>query len=206
MAPKLPREFHLQNTFTVAQQLLGSYLYTGIDGQITSGKIVETEAYIGAIDKAAHSYPNKRTKRTAVQFGIGGHAYIFLIYGIYPQFCVVTGDRDICDVVLIRALEPMTGLDVMAQRRISHHQSSQRPLKTQQLTNGPGKLCVALGITTAHYGTDLCGDTIWIEAGELLPDAAITAAQRIGIDYAAEFALKPWRFYVRDSPYVSYKK
>ncbi|MEI6429156.1 MAG: DNA-3-methyladenine glycosylase [Pseudanabaena sp. ELA607] len=203
---KLPRDFYLQNTFKVAQNLLGTYLCTQINHQITAGKIVETEAYIGAIDYAAHSYPNKRTKRTAIQFGLGGYAYIFLIYGMYPQFCVVTEDYNICNVVLIRALEPIIGMEVMQERRKinSKKGTSQGVIQTKQIANGPGKLCIALGITTAMYGSDLCGAPIWLSAAtEPVADALIMATPRIGIDYAGEFALKPWRFYLDGNDYVS---
>jgi len=114
---KLNRDFYLQDAFEVTKKLLGAYLCTCIDGKITVGKIVETEAYIGGIDKASHSYKGKRTKRTEIQFGIGGHAYIFLVYGMYSQFCVVTGPENISDVVLVRALEPIEGLELMQARR-----------------------------------------------------------------------------------------
>jgi DNA-3-methyladenine glycosylase len=197
---KYPRDFYLQDTFTVAQQILGSYLCTCIDGQLTVGKIVETEVYLGSIDKAAHSYPHKKTPRTQIQFGLGGYAYIFLVYGMYYQFCIVTGPVDVPDVVLIRALEPIAGIEYMMARR-----------KTQQvknLTNGPGKLCISLYITKDLYGADLLGEKIWLSPpnpSNMININQIQTAKRIGIDYAEEFADKLWRFYINDNQYVSKK-
>jgi DNA-3-methyladenine glycosylase len=195
---KYPREFYLQNTFDVAKQLLGSYLYTSLDGAVTSGMIVEVEAYFGGADKASHTYNNRRTKRTEIQFGLGGYAYIFFVYGMYTQFCVVTGAKNVADAILIRAVEPVDGIEVMQQRR--------NQVGVKNLTNGPGKLCIALGITPKLYGADLCGDTIWIASPHLkLETIDLVAAKRIGVDYAEEFANKLWRFYIKDNIYVSKK-
>ncbi len=197
MQRKYQRDFYLQDTFEVARALLGSYLCTQINGHLTAGKIVEIEAYIGAIDKAAHSYPNKKTKRTAIQFGLGGYAYIFLIYGMYSQFCVVTGNKGIADVILIRAIEPIVGIEIMQQRRNTKNHKN--------LTNGPGKLCQSLGITTQFYGEDLLGNIIWIAPKEetIEDPSKIATSKRIGIDYAEEFVDKPWRFFIATNPYVS---
>lgn len=197
---KYPRDFYLQDTEQVAQQILGSYLCTCINGQVTVGKIVETEIYLGSIDKAAHSYPNKKTARTQIQFGLGGYAYIFLVYGMYYQFCLVTGPVDVPDVVLIRALEPIAGIEYMVERR-----------KTQQvknLTNGPGKLCISLDITKDLYGADLLGEKIWLSPphpADMININQIQTAKRIGINYAEEFVDKLWRFYIKDNQYVSKK-
>ena len=198
MRKKYERDFYLQDTFEVAKQLLGAYLSTYLDGHLTSGMIVEVEPYIGGIDKASHSYQGRRTQRTEIQFGPGGHAYVYLIYGMYSQFCVVTGPENVSDVILIRALEPTDGIDVMKQRRNQSNKNN--------LTNGPGKLCMALGITTELYGEDLCGDKIWIAPpnANINPDR-IVAAKRIGIDYAEEFADKLWRFHIKDNKFVSKK-
>lgn len=195
---KYSRDFYLQDTFDVAMQLLGSYLCTNLDSHLTVGMIVEVESYIGGIDKASHTYNNRRTRRTEIQFGIGGYAYIFFVYGMYAQFCVVTGNQNVADAILIRALEPIIGIDVMQIRRNN--------VAMKNLTNGPGKLCMALGITTELYGEDLCGDTIWIAppVNKIAPER-ILAAKRIGVDYAEEFAEKFWRFYIQNSDFISNK-
>lgn len=195
---KYDKDFYLEDTFEIARKLVGSYLCTYFDNILTCGKIVELESYIGGIDKASHSYMGKRTARTEIQFGAGGHAYIFQIYGLYSQFCIVTRPENISDVILIRALEPVEGLDTMKARR--------KVTNTKDLTNGPGRLCQALGITKELYGESLCGNTIWISPRpDEIQDDAIVCASRIGIDYAEEFAFKPWRFYLKESPYVSKK-
>lgn len=197
---KYPRNFYLQDTFQVAQQILGSYLCTCIDGQLTVGKIVETEVYLGSIDKASHSYPNKKTPRTQIQFGLGGYAYIFFVYGMYHQFCIVTGPANVPDVILIRALEPIAGIEyMMARRKIN---------QVKNLTNGPGKLCISLHITKDLYGADLLGEQIWLSPPnyrDKININQIQTAKRIGINYAAEFVDKLWRFYIKNNQYVSKK-
>ena len=128
------------------------------DGQRVSGIIVETEAYRGPQDRAAHSYGGRRTKRTETMYGIGGTAYVFFVYGMYNQFNVVTNNLDTPHAVLIRALEPVEGIELMRTRR--HAQPD------RNLTNGPGKLCIAMGIDRGFDGADLLGNKVWIEAGE----------------------------------------
>jgi len=196
---KMPIDFFLQNTFDVAVSLLGAFLFTSDeDGHITGGKIVETEVYLGGIDKASHSYKGRFTKRTSIQFEEGGKSYIFSIYGKYFQFCVVTGPKNVSDVVLIRALEPIEGIEIMKKRR--------RRDALDELTTGPGKLCQALGITKELYGADLTGDRNWIAPCKReIPIEKILVAPRIGIDYAEEFAGKFWRFYIDDNHFVSRK-
>jgi len=197
---KYPRDFYLQNTLQVAQQILGSYLCTYINSQLTVGKIVETEVYLGSIDKAAHSYPNKKTPRTQIQFGLGGYAYIFFVYGMYHQFCLVTGPVNVADVVLIRALEPIAGIEYMMTRRKSQ--------QVKNLTNGPGKLCISLHITKDLYGADLLGEQIWLSPphpADIININQIQSAKRIGIDYAGEFVDKLWRFYIKNNQYISKK-
>lgn len=196
MHKKYPRDFYLQDTFDVAKKLLGSYLYSSIEGELTGGMITETEVYLGGIDKASHSFNYRRTKRTEIQFDVGGHAYIFIVYGMYPQLCVVTGPKDVSDVVLLRSLEPVVGIDIMKKRRNSE--------KLESLTNGPGKLCIALGIKKDHYGEDLCGNRIWVSPPEKeLDSTEIISTKRIGIDYAEEYADKLWRFYIKDNKHIS---
>ncbi len=185
-----------EDVTVVAQKLLGKLLCTNFGGELTKGMIVETEAYSGRDDKACHANGHKKTKRNSIMFAQGGHAYVYLIYGIHHLFNVVTNREGTADAVLIRAVEPVAGIDVMMQRR-----GLEKPEK--RLTAGPGALTKALGITTDHYGTMLNSDIIWIEEGEPLPDDRIVAATRIGVDYAGEDALKPWRYYVKENPWVS---
>jgi DNA-3-methyladenine glycosylase len=194
----LPREFYTRSdTLLVARDLLGRRLVVPAkDGARVSGIIVETEAYQGPEDKAAHSYGNRRTNRTETMFGIGGRAYVYFIYGMYYQFNVVTNIESVPHAVLIRALEPDEGIEWMRQRR---------PRKDDKnLTSGPGKLCQALGIDRSYNAADLTGNLVWIEEGNAQVTAKqITSGVRIGIDYAEEYAAKPWRFWLKDNPFVS---
>ena len=197
MAQKLPLAFYRQaDVVAIARQLLGKTLVTQIGNRVTAGRITETEAYCGATDKACHAHLNKRTKRTAVMFGPGGHAYVYLCYGIHQLFNVVTNVNGSADAVLIRAVEPLAGEDIMLARR-----GFSTPKPT--LTAGPGSVSKALGITTAHYGESLVGETIWIEDAANLLASDYVATTRIGVDYAGEDALLPWRFYVKNSRFVS---
>lgn len=194
----LPREFYTRrDTLLIARQLLGKRLVVPAnDGARVSGMIVETEAYQGPEDKASHAYGNRRTARTETMFGMGGTAYVYFIYGMYYQFNVVTNTEAIPHAVLIRALEPEEGIEWMRQRR---------PLSNDRnLTNGPGKLCQALAIDRSYNRADLMGDAVWIEEGrERVTATRIASGERIGIDYAMEYAAKPWRFWLKNNPYVS---
>lgn len=194
---KLPREFYTRpNVVTVARDLLGKLLVVpNGDGTRVSGIIVETEAYRGPMDRAAHSYGGRRTKRTETMYGIGGTAYVFFVYGMYNQFNVVTNVEDAPHAVLIRALEPVEGLELMRKRR--HSQPD------HNLTNGPGKLCLALDIDRGLDRADLLGNKVWLEEGEKIPRSRILSGPRIGIDYAEEWVNKPWRFWIRDNSFVS---
>jgi DNA-3-methyladenine glycosylase len=198
-ASRLPREFYTRsNVVTVARDLLGNLLVVPADnGKRVSGRIVEVEAYRGPQDRAAHSYGGRRTKRTETMYGIGGTAYVFFVYGMYNQFNVVTNIEDVPHAVLIRALEPVEGIDLIRKRR--------RFLSNHNLTNGPGKLCLALGIDRRLDGADLLGDRVWLEEGEHVPRSRIMSGPRIGIDYAEEWIHKPWRFWIRNNPFVSRK-
>lgn len=202
---KLKREFFEGNTLTVAKELLGKILIHPIEGVALGGKIVETEAYIGAIDKAAHSYNNRRTARTEVMFGPAGFAYIYLIYGMYHCMNVVTGKEGEASAVLIRALEPLYGVQQMAVRR--YHKPLEELTKTQRihLTNGPGKLCAALGIDKNCYGADLLGENLFICREISEGPFEIETSKRINIDYAEEARDFPWRFYIKNNAYVSKK-
>ena len=179
----------------VARRLLGSLLVAPArDGRV-SGIIVETEAYQGPEDRASHAYGGRRTPRTETMYAPGGTAYVYFVYGMYHQFNVVTNVADVPHAVLVRALEPVEGVELMRRRR-----GGAAPL---DLTSGPGKLCIALGIDRRLDGADLLGDRIWLEAGRRVRPAAIAAGPRVGIDYALEWAARPWRFWLRGNPFVS---
>lgn len=194
---KLPRDFYTRADVTlISQELLGKYLFTNIGGHLTAGMIVETEAYCGRGDKACHAN-NKRTPRTEVMYGDGGHAYVYLCYGIHHLFNIVTNVEGTADAVLIRAVEPVEGMDWMLSRR-----NMAQPKTT--LTAGPGSLSAALGITTKHYGQDLLGDTIWVEdRGIDVAQQDIIASPRVGVAYAGEDALRPWRYRIKGNKWTS---
>ena len=197
--PKLPREFYTRsNVVTVARDLLGKLLvFPAHSGKRVSGTIVEVEAYRGPHDRAAHSYGGRRTKRTETMYRIGGTAYVFFVYGMYNQFNVVTNVEDAPHAVLIRALEPIEGIEFMRKRRPGQ--------PDHNLTNGPGKLCIAMGIDRKVDSADLLGDRVWLEQGQTISRSRIASGPRIGIDYAEEWVDKPWRFWIRDNPFVSRK-
>jgi len=180
----------------MAKGLLGKYLCTKIDGIITKGMIVETEAYCGRNDKACHANNNRRTKRNEIMYASGGHAYVYLCYGIHYLFNVVTNKEGNADAVLIRALEPVVGIEQMLSRRCLTKAE-------KRLTSGPGALSKAMGISLKHYGQMLDGDDIWIEKGYNFQNNKIASSTRIGVEYAGEDALKLWRFYVKDNDWVS---
>lgn len=198
---KLPIGFYQQtDVVEVSKALLGKVLVTQLGGQYTSGMIVETEAYCGRYDKASHAYNGRRTRRTAVAYRAGGLCYIYLCYGIHHLFNVVVNVEGLADVVLVRAVEPLEGLETMAARRGI-------PARQHRLTAGPGALTQALGISTAMTGTSLVGDTIWIEdQGIAVAKDRIKTGTRVGVGYAEEDAHKPWRFSLMDNPWVSKAK
>lgn len=187
----LPQVFYLkEDVIQVAKDLLGKWVCTEIDGgPTTSGMIIETEAYAGPEDKASHAYGNRRTKRTEVMFGPGGHAYIYLCYGLHHLLNFVTNVEGIPHAVLIRAIYPTDGIDTILQRR-------KKGKVTPSLTNGPGTVCQALGLRQQqHNGHQLCGAPLWVEdRGVVVPPSQIVSSPRIGIDYAGDHAALPWRF------------
>lgn len=195
---KLLKSFYLDNNVVnIARNLLGKYLFTRIDGIVTGGYIVETEAYNGVIDKASHAYGNRLTPRTQTMFDEGGIAYVYLCYGIHEMLNVVTSVSGVPHAVLIRAINPTEGLDVMQYRR---NMAVVKP----NITAGPGSVGKALGITRKLNGISLQSDQLWIEDRELtFNDNEIIAGPRIGVAYAAEDALLPYRFYVKGNVYVS---
>lgn len=195
---KLPFSFYQNpNVTEVAVQLLGKQLFTMINGELTGGIIVETEAYNGVDDKASHAYGGRRTDRTAIMYETGGIAYVYLCYGIHSLFNVVTAGKDTPHAVLIRGVEPVAGLDIMLRRR------GMENLKPN-LTAGPGSVAKALGIDRGLNAKDLLGEEIWIEDhGLTYPPEQLVACPRIGVDYAGDHALLPWRFYVKGNKFVS---
>jgi DNA-3-methyladenine glycosylase len=195
---KLDNSFYARpNVVRIARELLGKVLVTEFDGQRTSGRIVEVEAYNGVIDRASHAWSGRRTRRTEVMYGQGGTAYVYLIYGIHHLFNVVTNKKDTPHAVLIRGLEPLEGISTMLKRthktRLDH-----------SLTRGPGNLSKALGLYTHHTGYSLHENEIYIgDDGYRVRPAEIIATPRIGVDYAGEDAALPYRFFVKGNPYIS---
>ena len=204
---KVSREFYTRgDTLKISRELLGKLLVipTAASERV-SGMIVETEAYLGAIDKAAHSYGNRRTARTETMFAVGGTAYIFFIYGMYFQFNVVVGEIDTPHAILIRAVEPVENVEIMRVRRNAKSKNPSKQILDKNLTSGPGKLCIAFGIDRTFNNEDLLGEKVWLEDFKVFSDSEISSGKRIGIDYAEEFAEKPWRFWVKDNLFVSRK-
>lgn len=195
---KLPQEFYQGNdVVAISHALIGKYLFTCIDGAITGGYIVETEAYNGVVDRASHAFGNRLTPRTKTMFEQGGIAYVYLCYGIHEMFNVVTSVKGQPHAILIRAINPTDGLDIMQFRR------NMTVLKPT-ITSGPGSVAKALGISRAVNAVSLQGNTIWIEdRGLAFSEDQIAVVPRVGVDYAGEDALLPYRFYVKGNPYVS---
>lgn len=185
-----PSFYQNDDVVDVSKRLLGKVLCSQIGSVFTAGVITETEAYCGRNDKACHANNGKRTPRTEVMFGEPGRAYIYLCYGIHHLFNVVTNQKGLADAVLIRGIKPIEGIDVMKSRR--------RMKSLGNLTNGPGKLTQALGITTDFNKSNLLQPPIWIEDREIqISESNIKVTKRIGVEYAEEDAKKPWRFVVK---------
>lgn len=186
--------YQKEDTVLLSRTLIGKYLFTRLEGaELTGGMIIETEAYCGIEDRACHAYNNRRTQRTEVMFAEGGVAYVYLCYGMHYLFNIVTNRKDIPHAILIRAIKPEYGIDTMLRRR--------KKLKNSRvLTNGPGALCQALGITRAHNAIALeVGNGLWLEdRGVIISSDKIDASPRIGVEYAGEDAWKPWRFTLVD--------
>lgn len=195
---KLPESYYLgDDVVSISKDLLGKYLFTCIDGVTTGGYIVETEAYNGVIDKASHAFGNRLTPRTKTMYMQGGIAYVYLCYGIHEMFNIVTSVEGRPKAILIRAIQPTDGIEAMQVRR-------NMPVLKPTITAGPGSVAKALGISRNINAFSLQGDTIWLEdRGLHFPDEQITACPRIGVAYAAEDALLPYRFYVKGNVYVS---
>ncbi len=197
--PKLNRRFFTREVLVVAQSLLGKILVKNIDGKTYAGKIVEVEAYDGTFDEAAHTFIGK-TKRNEIMFGEGGFFYVYFTYGAHFCCNVVTGVKDIGTAVLLRAVEPLIGIEEMAKNRYGHNLLNEK--EKFNLTSGPGKLCKAFDIDRRHNTIDLTGDEIFILNKNKISSNKIVTTRRIGIKKSVEL---PWRFYIKDNPYVSGK-
>lgn len=207
MYQKLPKSFYTRSDVVqIARELLGKYLVTNINDKITIGKIVETEAYCGATDKACHAHLNKKTKRTKIMFEEGGVAYVYLVYGMYKLFNVVTNEYGKADAVLIRAVEPVSGIETMLERRkMEKIRDKDGNLKLKKnLTAGPGIMSIAMGIELSDYGKDLTKNRIWIEdRNETITESQVIASARVNIDYAEEHKDLPWRFRIKNNKWTS---
>ncbi len=193
----LEKEFYQQDTLMVAQSLLGKILVHESPEGRTAGRIVETEAYMGPEDKGSHSFGGRRTPRTEPQFGPKGHSYIYFIYGLYHCLNVTAGKiPGKPEAVLIRALEPVSGVDLMILRRPSARNIT-------GLASGPSRLCMAMGLTRKQNGVNMCLPPLYIDASDSVTEEEIVKTARIGIDYAEEWAKMPWRFYIKDNAFVS---
>jgi len=195
----LKESFYHQDVITVSRELLGKILVHQSREGTTTGRIVETEAYRGPEDQAAHSSGGRRTIRNEVMFGQKGRAYVYFIYGLYYCFNVTAGNvPGKPEAVLIRALELMAGEEIMAKRR-------GQQLKVANLTDGPSKMCMAMGISKAQNKTDLTAPPLYIEEAPLVSKEEIMETTRIGVDYSGEWKNKSWRFYIRGNRFVSVK-
>ena len=192
----LPRSFYRrEDVVIIAQELLGKMLFSQFEGVLTVGIIVETEAYAGVTDRASHAFGNRRTARTEVMYSEGGAAYVYLCYGVHSLFNVVTNKKDVPDAVLIRAIKPVTGIDTMLRR-------SGKSFMDKSFGTGPGKVSKIMGIHFSHSGMDLTkqpsgitGQGIWLEdEGRIVPPENIITGTRIGVKYAGNDALRPYRF------------
>jgi DNA-3-methyladenine glycosylase len=195
---KLPIQFYKEtDVLLIAKQLIGKIIITDFNGLITSGRIVETEAYIGITDRASHSYGGKRTARNEHMYAQAGTAYVYICYGMHHLFNVVSNAKNIPDAILIRAVEPLTGIDIMLTRTGKLKPGS-------SLTKGPGNTAKALGISKSHSGINLLKDEIYIgDDGFAIDENSIGISHRIGIENTGDAALKPYRFYIKANRFVS---
>ncbi|NJD23475.1 MAG: DNA-3-methyladenine glycosylase [Melioribacter sp.] len=196
---KLPRKFYMRDVHIVAKELLGKFLVRRVGRKYLIGKIVEVEAYDGSVDKAAHTYGGK-TKRNEVMFNEGGFLYVYFTYGMHFCSNVVTGKINEGKAVLLRAVEPLSMLDIMALNRFGKKDISAPELKN--LTNGPAKICEAFGIMRSDNGTDLLGNEIFILNSQKLSENKIAASVRIGIKKSVDL---PWRYYIKNNSFLSRK-
>lgn len=197
---KVPLSFYnRKDVVKIARELLGKIIVTNFNGKITSGKIVETEAYVGIIDKASHSFAGRRTSRNEHMYSAPGTAYVYICYGMHHMMNIVTNEKEIPDAILIRAIEPLEGIEIMLKR-------TGKNKLDKTLTRGPGNVGKALGIFKHHSGLFLLDDEIFLmDNGEKIPDENIGISKRIGVESAGTDALLPYRFYVKGNQYVSGK-
>jgi DNA-3-methyladenine glycosylase len=201
MSGKLPLSFYQRDdVLAIARDLLGKIIVTSFNSRLTSGRIVETEAYRAFSDRASHSFGGRRTKRNEHMYGPGSISYVYICYGLHHLVNVVTNLKDVPEAVLIRAVEPLQGIDIMLAR------TGKKDADDPSLTRGPGNVSRALGIRKEHSGLDLRGSTLYILEGKLRPDEEIVTSARIGVESAGEDALLPYRFFIRGNAYVSGKK
>jgi DNA-3-methyladenine glycosylase len=194
---KLPKEFYIrEDTLTIAKELLGKYIFTNINDIVTGGIIVETEAYLGPLDEGSHAFNNKRSERNDAMYSEGGITYMYICYGIHNMLNVVTGPKDSSHAILIRALEPTVGIETMMSRR---NNSS-----VKKLCNGPGVLSQALGLNKSHNKINLISSQIWVEDRNIyLKEEEIKATPRIGLGCKEPYLNMPWRFIIKDNPFIS---
>lgn len=201
----ISKDFYKKGAIEVAKSILGDYLVREVDGRKIKSIIVETESYIGATDKACHAYNYKKTERTKPLFKEGGLAYVYFIYGLYHCFNIVTNIKDEPEAVLIRAIEPIDNLDYIANKRFKKNYNELTKTQMRNLTNGPSKLCSALSITREdNYKKLYLKGDLYLEYNPN-KNIEIVETTRIGIDYAEEAKDFPWRFYIKNNPYVSKK-
>ncbi len=195
---KLSADFYQRDdVLLISRELLGKVLCTNFHGKLTSGIIVETEAYAGVTDKASHAYGGRRTKRTKTMYASGGTVYVYLCYGVHHLFNIVTNNENIPHAVLIRAIQPLDGIDIILQRR-------KRKKVDQLLTVGQGSLTQALGVTVKDSGTLLMNNLIWLEDQNFkIKNQDILASPRVGVQYAGKDANNPWRFRIKGNPWTS---
>lgn len=189
--------YQRDDVVTISRELLGKYLFVKTEDEITGGIIVETEAYRGPEDRGSHAYNNRRTARNEIMYSTGGVVYMYICYGIHDMLNIVTGNENTAHAVLIRALQPMEGLDIMRERRAVFNDD-------KRLCRGPGALAKALALRKVHNGISLQGNEIWIEdRGLVFPDEEIVAGPRIGLNIDEPYKSIAWRFYKKGDPNVS---
>lgn len=192
---KLSPSFYNRDTITVAKNLIGKYIVHVVGDEQLVGRIIETEAYKGVMDKACHTYRGKRTKRTEVMWGPPGHAYLYFIYGMYYCMNIVTEEKGNPCAVLLRGVEPVCGIEKMARNRYHKPYKELTKAQIKNLSNGPGKLCIALGLTKKQYGLNLWGDHFYVAEDDKEQPITLKVGKRINIHYAEEAADYPWRFF-----------